>query len=404
MTAIPRELRVSRAAVWIHFAILGTGTSTWAARLPALKATLHLSDGRLGLALFAAPCGSVLTLVLSGRLTDRFGAVRVLRVAGLMVPVALVTIGFARNLATLMLTLMLYGAVGGLLDVSMNACGARIEAAYGRPILSSLHGGYSIAGLLGAGAGGIFAALSVGPLPDFAIMAAILAVSACLTGRLVVLPPIVPRVVAPGEEEHGAARSVALVMIILGVLALCGQLGEGAANDWSAVYLHVDLGATPGVAAAGLAAFSVTMAVGRVAGDRLAQRFGQVPLVRVSGLVAGIGLGGALLVHSAPVAIAGFALLGFGLAALFPQVVSAVARLDPERAGHNIGRISAVSYLGLLGGPVVIGGVASGIGLRDALLIPAALAFLAALLAGAMRPADAESRDAERKRIRSARV
>jgi predicted MFS family arabinose efflux permease len=286
-----------------------------------------------------------------------------------------------------MLTLMLYGAVGGLLDVSMNACGARIETAYGRPILSSLHGGYSIAGLVGAGAGGIFAALGIGPLPDFITMAVILAATALLTGRLVTIPAYQPRTGTHGEQEGGALRSVGLVMLIFGVLALCGQLGEGAAGDWSAVYLHVNLHTSAGLAAVGLAAFSVTMAAGRVAGDRLAQRFGPVALVRVSGLIAGLGLGIGLLIPSPGVAIAGFALLGAGLAAIFPQVVSAVARLDPERAGHNIGRIAAVSYLGLLGGPVIIGGIASGIGLRNALLVPAALALLAAVLAGVMRPA-----------------
>jgi MFS family permease len=126
------------------------------------------------------------------------------------------------------------------------------------------------------------------------------------------------------------------------------------------------------------------MAAGRMVGDRLAARFGPVLLVRCSGLVAGLGLAGGLLIDSPAAVIAGFALLGAGLAAIFPQAVSVAARLDPERAGRNIGRIASVSYLGLLGGPVIIGGIASGIGLRGALLVPAGLALLVAVLAAVM--------------------
>ena len=378
------QLQRTRVAILAHFFVLGAATATWAARLPAIKAELHLSDGRLGLALFAIPVGSVLTLAMSGRITDRFGAVRVLRIAGLLVPVALACLGLPGNLPLLMVLLMCYGAVSGLLDVAMNTCGARLEAAYGRPILTSLHAGYSIAGLAGAGIGGAFAALGIAPLPTFVTAAVALAVLAALAGRQVVLPPVVPHTDLPGAPPRRTARNITLVIAVLGLLGLCGQLVEGAAGDWSAVYLHVNLGTPSGVAAAGLAAFSVTMAVGRMFGDRLAARFGSALLVRCSGLVAGLGLAGGLLIGTPAAAIAGFALLGAGLAAIFPQAVSAAARLDPEHAGRNIGRIAAVAYLGLLGGPVAIGAIASGVGLRDALLVPAGLALLVAVLAGIM--------------------
>jgi MFS family permease len=382
----PAELRKVRVAILIQFIVLGTANSTWAARIPAIKSELHLSDFRLSLALFALPAGSVLTLALSGRIADRFGAVPVLRVAGVLVPVSLASIGLARNLPLLIVLLLFFGAVGGLLDVSMNACGARLEGAYGRPILSSLHAGYSIAGLGGAAIGGIFAWLNLGPLPTFVTAAAIVVTAALIAGRHVVLPPVVPHAERPGAAPLPSARRIALVIAILGLLALCGQLGEGAAGDWSAVYLHVNLHSSAGAATIGLAAFSITMAAGRMVGDRLAGRFGPVALVRVSGLVAGFGLGIGVLIPVPAVAIAGFALLGAGLAGIFPQIVTAAARLDPEHAGGNIGRIASVAYLGLLGGPVAIGGLAAGIGLRNALLLPAALALLVAVFANVMRP------------------
>ena len=391
-----RELRRSRVAVFAYFLVLGVATATWSARLPAIKESLHLSDARLGLALFAVPAGAVLTLPVSGRIADRFGAVRVTRIAGVATPAALIPIGLGPqtgDLAVLVAALACYGALAGLLDVAMNACGATLEMAYGRPILSSLHAGYSIAGLAGAGIGGLSAALGISPLATFAATAVALIVGGLFAGPRMVIPPA--PCASPGGRPPGTPRSRGdpsprhppwAIIWVLGLLALCGQVGEGSAGDWSAVYLHVNLGTSAAVAAAGLAAFSVTMAAGRLVGDRLAARFGSVRLVRGSGLVAGLGLAAGLLIGTPAAAVAGFALLGAGLAGIFPQIISCAARLDPSRAGRNIGRIAAVAYSGLLGGPVAIGAAASGVGLRDALLIPAALAVLVAAAAGVLSP------------------
>jgi len=384
-----RELRRARIAVFGYFFVLGAATATWAARLPAIKAALHLSDARLGLVLFAVPAGSVLTLPVSGRIADRFGAARVTRIAGAVTPAALIPIALGPatgRLAVLVAALACYGAVAGLLDVSMNACGATLEMAYGRPILSSLHAGYSIAGLAEAGIGGLSAWLGLGLLPTFAATAVVLIAGGLLAGPRMVIPPAPPRAESPQDAPRRSPGQISVVIWILGLLALCGQVGEGSAGDWSAVYLHADLGTSAGLAVAGLAAFSVTMAAGRMVGDRLAARFGPVRLVRVSGLVAGLGLAAGLLIGTPAAAVAGFALLGAGLAGIFPQIVSSAVRLDPSRAGRNIGRIAAVAYSGLLGGPVVIGAAASGVGLRDALFIPAALAVLVAAAANLLSP------------------
>jgi len=401
LTKLGPDLRQSRIAIVGYFFILGVATATWAARLPAIKESLHLSDGRLGLALFAVSAGSVLTLALSGRIADRFGPVRVLRVAGVLNPAALIPIGLAPNLVALMTTLAVYGAMAGLLDVSMNACGARLELGYERPIMSSLHAGYSIAGLVGAGIGGISAWLGISPLPTFTVTAAALIIGGLLAGPRVVIPAVADSGSAPerpGDPPPRSPRQISAgrtpkpsmhltqIIWILGLVALCGQVGEGSAGDWSAVYLHVNLGSPAGVAAVALGAFSVTMAAGRLAGDRLAARFGPVRLVRASGLVAGLGLAAGLLVGTPAAAIAGFALLGLGLAGIFPQIVSSAARLDPGHAGRNIGRIAAVAYSGLLSGPVAIGAIASGVGLRDALFVPAALALGVSAAAGVLRP------------------
>ena len=233
-----------------YFLILGVATATWSARLPAIKADLHLSDAGLGLALFAVPAGAVLTLPVSGRIADRFGAVRVTRIAGVATPAALILIGLGPqtgSLAVLVAALACYGAMAGLLDVSMNACGATLEIAYGRPILSSLHAGYSIAGLAGAGIGALSAVLGLGPLPTFAATAVGLIIGGLFAGPRMRIPPAPAQAAPPEDAPRRSPGQISMVIWVLGLLALCGQVGEGAASDWSAVYLHVDLG-TPAAA------------------------------------------------------------------------------------------------------------------------------------------------------------
>jgi hypothetical protein len=336
------------------------------------------------------------------------------------------------------------------LDVTMNAAAARLEPAYGRPIMSSLHASYSLAGLFGAGLGGFFAAAGIGPLATFVAAAVPLSILGAVASRWVVtpaawphaagqrnaaeaspadvrpaellpaetlpaetlpaasageasptapavMPAAVPSAAAPGigaprspssapSAAPAAAPGAKLAMIIwaFGLLALCEQVGEGSAGDWSAVYLHDSLGTSAGFAAVGLIAFSIAMTVGRLAGDALAARFGPVSLVRCGGLVAAAGLGGGLAFASPVSGIAGFTLLGTGLAVIFPQIIAAAGRLDPARAGRSFARIAGVGYTGLLGGPVVIGFAAGLVGLPAALLIPAVLALVVVALAGTL--------------------
>jgi MFS family permease len=175
------------------------------------------------------------------------------------------------------------------------------------------------------------------------------------------------------------------VVALLGVVAFCCLVGEGAADNWSAVYLHDDLGTSQGFAALGFAAFSITMTIGRLAGDRLAQRFGPVPLVRACGLLAAGGLAVGLLTDQPIGGLAGFAALGAGLSCIVPQVFSAAGNADPARAGRNLARVAGLGYLGLVSGPALIGGAAALVGLPWALGIPVLLALGVAAAAGALR-------------------
>ncbi|MBF9135443.1 MFS transporter [Plantactinospora sp. S1510] len=386
----PGTLRRGRIAVSLLFLLFGVAIGTWTARIPAIKERLGLTDGQLSLALLGLAAGAITGMQVTGRLVDRYGAARV------MLPVAfaeggcLVLTAYAGSLTTLALALFVFGAVHGTLNIAMNANAVEVERLRQRPMLSSCHAVYSIGGFVGAAVGGLYARADASVSSTFLTIAvAGVALAAWATRWALPAAERPDTGQAAGSPADGAPSGDGRQppgVLFLGVLAFCCLVGEGAAADWSTVYLHDNLGSGPGFAAAAFAAFSVMMTAGRLVGDRLAAALGPVVLVRGSGVLAAIGLGGALLVDHPVAGLVGFGCLGAGLSCIAPQVFSAAGNRDPRQAGRALARVAGLGYLGFLVGPVVIGGAAELIGLPRALAIPALLALFVALAAGALRP------------------
>ncbi|WP_228011339.1 MFS transporter [Nonomuraea phyllanthi] len=374
-----RGLVRERTAVYLLFFLAGTAMGTWTARIPAVKGHLGLSDGQFSLALLAIAAGAMAGMTAIGPLVDRRGSTGVMIPAALLQGLVLVPPAHVPNLGALAGALLAFGAVHGMLDVAMNANAVEVERAHGRPIMSSFHAVYSIGGFAGATAGGVFAHLDVSPGATFLSVGVVLVLLALWAGRWALRP-----VPAPAQDA-GTPAGRPKGIVFLGVLAFCCLVGEGASADWSSVYLREDLAASPGFAAAGYAAFSIMMTAGRLAGDRLAARFGPVPLVRCCGLLAAAGLGLALLGGHPVAGVIGFGAFGAGLSCIVPQVFSAAGHRDPAFAGRALARVASIGYLGMLSGPVLIGAAAQLAGLPLALGIPALLAAFVALTATALR-------------------
>jgi MFS family permease len=393
-------------AVSVAFLVHGAVIANWVPRVPAVKAALGTSDGPLGLAMLGLGVGAAASLLVAGRVVARFGSRPVVRVAGVAVCASLAGPGLAGDLPLLAVTLGLVGAASGLLDVAMNAHGALVERGYGRSIMASLHGLWSVGGLLGAVTGGLAARAGWSPARHFAVAALCLGATV-VVGTRRLLPaaadaaPTGPVSAAPGapvqgpggpredggRPGRGSGVPWSAPLLVLGVVGFSSFFGEGSAHDWSAIYLHDVLDTSAGMAAAGFAAFSLAMAAVRFAGDRLSARFGPVRLVRASGLVAATGFGLGLLAHQPLAGVAGFALLGAGLACVVPVTFSAAGHLGGGLAGVAISRVAAISYLATFVGPPVIGLVADLTSLTVALAIPVALAGVVALCAGAVATA-----------------
>jgi MFS family permease len=379
----PTVLSSPRAAVAASFLIHSTVSGTWAPRLPAIKESLELSDGELGTALVGLAIGLLVGTRLAGAPVDRFGSRPVMRAGFPLLAATLILPGLAGNGATLFGALLILGLASGALDVAMNAQGIEVERQLGRPILSGLHGLWSVGLGIGAGAAAVAAAVGADPLEHFAVVAVVLALAsfAFLRGLLAMHHPEL------GEPEEGHADvRWTLPLVLLGVIAFCSFVGEGAASDWSAVYMTQELGTSGALGAVAFAAFAVTMAIARFASDPLRGRLGNVTLVRGGSLIAAGGLALALLVHSPAAGIAGFALLGLGLAPVVPIAFSAAGDLDPRATGRMVGRVATLGYVGSVAGPIMIGWLAEATSLRASLGLVVALSLVIAASARTCRP------------------
>jgi len=369
-------LRAARVAVAVVFFLNGFGFSNWVVRIPAVRDHLGLDKGTLGLALLGASVGSLISMPLVGGLAARFGSRPVVGVMAAGFCVVLALPGFAGGAAALALSLVVVGVFMGGLDVSMNTQAVAVERGYGRPIMSSFHAMFSLGGLAGSVVGGVAASAGVGVSEHLLGIGASMAVVVALAYRR--LLPARTDASATGPAFARPTRALAG----LGMIAFCVLLGEGAMADWSAVYLRGTLGTDAGFAALGYAAFSVAMAAGRFAGDRLLFRFGPRTVVRVGGLLAAVGFGCGLLLGEPVAALAGFACAGAGFATVFPAALSAAGRTGAMPSGPAVAAVSTSGYLGFLVGPPTIGFAADHVGLGMALYLIVALSAAVAVLAG----------------------
>jgi MFS family permease len=373
---MPNSPRAAVAAAFlIHAAVMGT----WAPRLPAIKESLGLSDGALGTTLVGLAIGLVIGTRLAGAPIDRFGSRPVMRAGFPLLAATLLLPGLADSAVALFLSLLVLGVASGALDVAMNAQGIEVERRLGRPILSGLHGLWSVGLGTGAAVAALAAAIGADPLEHFAAVAAVLALLSVVLLRA--LLPVHEQLRDEVAREERVTVRWTLALALLGVIAFCSFVGEGAATDWSAVYMSQDLGTSEALGAVAFAAFAVTMAAARFAADPLRARLGNVTLVRGGSLLAAGGLGAGLLIHEPAAGIAGFALLGLGLAAVVPIAFSAAGDLDPRATGRLVGRVATVAYVGTVIGPVVIGWLAEATSLRAALGLVVLLALVIAAAA-----------------------
>jgi predicted MFS family arabinose efflux permease len=371
-----------RAATFATFMVNGAVVGTWIAYIPWLQARLGVSKATLGLSLLCMALGSLLAMPLAGRILDSRPSAQVTRTAALVTCLVLPLPLLAGTPVVLGVLLLLLGAVNGSMDVSMNAHGVAVERELGKPIMSSLHGGWSVGGF--AASGLVVAATAAGVDPR--IWGAIVGVGLC-AGMLWIATRLGSASMHSGEAGGGFALPSRAVLLI-GILCLLAMVTEGAVSDWSGIYLRQNLGAGE-LASIGYTGFALGMAAGRLGGDVLNARLGPARLMRGGMALVAIALAGALGLGSAVVAVPCFILAGLGIANAVPLLFSAAGRVPP--AGPSLAAVFTVGYTAFIAGPPVIGFLADRIGLPETLSL-LVLASLTVTALGGRVPTPARRR------------
>jgi fucose permease len=362
-----------RWATTAVFFVNGAVIGTWVAQIPWIQERFDLSKGAMGLIIAGMSLAVVTALPAAGQAIVKHGSQRVVLIGGVACALAVNFSVLAPHVVLLILGLMVLGGASATMDVAMNSHGVHVEHELGKPIMSSLHAGWSFGGMIGALFAAALAAVGADPRVTVAMASALL-----LAAVLAFVRRIGPGSVAEGEEAQRFTLPPRGVLVIA-VLCLLVMVTEGAMADWGGIYLRKDLGAERAVAALAFAFFTAGMTTGRVLGDWVNHRIGPVALLRWGALLTAVGLAAMLLIGSTVTALIGLFLIGLGVANGVPLMFSAAGRQPDTPSGPGIAAVSSMGSLGFLAGPPLIGVAADVTTLPWALaaLIPAAVVVFA---------------------------
>lgn len=373
MNTMPAIGPQQRLSTRLAFLVSGCAMSAWAPLVPFAKARLALQEAELGLLLLCLGVGSLLAMPITGTLATRFGCRPVILISGALTCLILPGLAYAASPLQLGLTLFLFGAAMGTLDVSMNIQAVIVEKASGGALMSGFHGLFSVGGFAGAGSMALLLACGLSPLAASSIVAAL------VLGVLILSGPFLL-----GQMEEAARGGTQFVMphgtvIFIGALCFIMFLAEGAMLDWSALLLTGSHGLDAGQGGLGYAAFAIAMTVGRLTGDGVVRRLGGKRVLLLGGLCAASGFFTTVLAPSAAAALLGFVLIGLGASNIVPILFTAAGNQRAMPAGLAVGAITTIGYTGILAGPALIGFVAHASSLNAAFaLLGCALLLVAA--------------------------
>lgn len=391
---------------------------------PQVKAVFGLDPARFGLVAVALMLGGACAGALPAPILRRFGARTVTLVGSLVLAALMLGAGLALDLGTLaapddglgpapatpwlwvfLAAAFLAGAGDAVVDTAQNAQGLRVQSALGRPVLTSMHAGWSLGAALGAAGG----ALAVGVGASSALHLGLNG-AACMVVLAIVrrhFLPEAPTTAAADAVTSGSAgvagtgtptpppapgRTPWLSLVPVVLVALAGFAVEEFGNSWTALFLQTERGLVASAAALGASTLLLAQFVGRLTGDRLIGVLGRHGALRVGLGAVVVGLV-ATLVPGPPVAVAyaGLALAGLGCAVVVPVAYALGDEVPglPAQTG-----LAVVSWLMRLAGLTLSPGVGL---LAGATSLPAALWLFPALAAAGLALTWALPRPAHRR-------
>jgi len=371
--------RSRRFAVSAFFFTHGLFFSSWASRIPNIQQYFHLSDASLGSVLFSMPIGSFITLLFAGWLITKYGSRNMVLIASVVYCCMLTGIGYASTVAQLVICLFFFGCSGNLMNVAFNTQGIGVEKLFSRPIISSFHGIWSLAALVGASVGSWLMARGVSVSAHF-LSIALAGICTIIFCTRFLLPHDINQ-----ERKKILFSKPEKSILNFGMIAFCSMMCQGAMFDWSGVYFKKVLQLDPAWVGSGYTAYMISMTTSRFFADWAVHRLGLKKILTWSGILTATGL---LLAVGFPFfapSIVGFVIVGVGVSAVVPLLYSAVGKSKTVSPATAIASLSTLGFIGLLIGPPLVGYVAGATGLRISFLVLAVIGFTVSIIAQRIR-------------------
>jgi MFS family permease len=393
-----------RNAVFLIFALSGVGLASWIARTPAIRDSLGASTFEMGLIVFGVAAGAIVGLTLSSHVIAKCGSKATIAGSVTAAGIGLVVVGLGATTTVTPLVvvgLALFGLGNGMCDVAMNVEGAANERALGRTVMPLFHASFSLGTIVGAGIGAAAEQFGVPTVVHLAVIGAVMIGAVLVSVRFLQPDPFATgEQSGPGSDSDPAADEKAAEggngwrsrlaiwrdrrTLLIGVIVLGMAFAEGSANDWLALAMVDGHGVDNATGALVFGIFVTAMTVGRVGGVFLLDKFGRVSVLRVSAVLAGLGLLVVIFAPAAWLAGIGVVMWGLGSALGFPVGMSAAAD-DPRNAAARVSAVATIGYLAFLVGPPLIGFIGEHVGLLNALLLVLTLVAVAGIVSPAAR-------------------
>lgn len=354
-----------RAILSGYFFFTGICFASWASRIPDIKFSLGLSDAQFGGMLLFLPLGSFIGIPISGSLTTRHGSNKMLKMASILYPLALVNIGWAAGTFVwhLAIALFVFGMIGNLFNVSVNTQAVELAKLFDKSIISSFHGFWSLAGFVGGLIGSYFIAASMSPMMQFIVILSIGYLFLFLTHQHLL----------HSESSKQSIKKMwtkpTPLMFQFGLIALSNMVCEGMMFDWSGVFYQSVVKVTESQRTIGYISFMACMTTGRMFADALINYWGPRKQLMLSGLLVTLGLVTAIIYPSIITSTIGFMLVGFGVSSVIPTIYGSVGKsAEPGQASIALASVSSIGFFGFLIGPPIVGFLSGALGLRWAFL------------------------------------